>query len=76
MLRVAEKLGFTENVRKKDYCMVDGKLYDAITLQIDLWRDSIWTILLYKDLQIPRVLGFKNFGEIVKKFQAGGASMN
>ena len=36
MLRVAEKLGFTENARKKDYRMVDGKLYDAITLQIDL----------------------------------------
>ena len=36
MLRVAEKLGFTEIVRKKDYRMVDGKLYDAITLRIDL----------------------------------------
>lgn len=36
MLRVAEKLGFTEIVRKKDFRVVDGKKYDAITMQIDL----------------------------------------
>lgn len=32
MLRVAEKLGFQEIARKKDYREVDGKKYDALTL--------------------------------------------
>ena len=36
MLRVAEKLGFTEAYRKKDFRDVNGKLFDAVTLKLDL----------------------------------------
>ena len=36
MIRVAEKLGFHEIVRKKDFREVNGKLYDAVTFQLDL----------------------------------------
>ena len=36
MLRVAEKLGFTEVYRKKDFRNVNGKLFDAVTLKLDL----------------------------------------
>ena len=36
MLRVAEKLGFTEAYRKKDFGEVNGQKYDAVTLKLDL----------------------------------------
>ena len=36
MIRVAEKLGFKEVCRKKDYREVRGNLYDAITWRLDL----------------------------------------
>ena len=36
MVRVAEKLGFKEVCRKKDYREVRGKKYDAITWRLDL----------------------------------------
>lgn len=36
MVRVAEKLGFKEVCRKKDYREVNGKKYDAITWRLDL----------------------------------------
>ena len=36
MLRVAEKLGFTEYFRKKNHRTVNGELYDAVTLKIGL----------------------------------------
>ena len=35
MLRVAEKLGFKEIARKKDYREVNGKKYDALTFRVD-----------------------------------------
>lgn len=34
MLRLAEKLGFREVCRKENYRMVQGKSYDAITLEL------------------------------------------
>lgn len=36
MIRVAEKLGFKEVARKKDYRDVSGKKYDALTFRLDL----------------------------------------
>ena len=36
MLRVAEKLGFKEVYRKKDYRVVNDKKYDAVTFRLDL----------------------------------------
>ena len=36
MLRVAEKLGFTEVYRKKGFREVNGQKYDAVTLKLDL----------------------------------------
>lgn len=36
MLRVAEKLGFTEYFRKKNHRTVNGEQYDAVTLKIEL----------------------------------------
>ena len=36
MVRVAEKLGFKEVCRKKDYREVNGKKYDAITWRLDV----------------------------------------
>ena len=36
MLRVAEKLGFTEYFRKKNHRTVNGEQYDAVTLKIGL----------------------------------------
>ena len=36
MVRVAEKLGFKEVCRKKDYREVNEKKYDAITWRLDL----------------------------------------
>ena len=39
MMRVAEKLGFREVFRKKDYREVDGKKYDAVTYRYDEQHD-------------------------------------
>ena len=36
MLSLAEKLGFKEVYRKKDYREIDGKKYDALLLRVDL----------------------------------------
>ena len=36
MLRVAEKLGFKEVYRKKNYRVVNGKEFDAITYRLDI----------------------------------------
>lgn len=36
MMRTAEKLGFREICRKKDFREVNGKLYDAVTYRLDL----------------------------------------
>lgn len=36
MVRLAEKLGFKEICRKKDYREVDGRKYDAITFRLDV----------------------------------------
>lgn len=36
MIRVAEKLGFKEVYRKKDYREVNEKWYDAITFRLNL----------------------------------------
>lgn len=36
MIRVAEKLGFKEVYRKKNYREVNGKLYDAITWRLNI----------------------------------------
>jgi RimJ/RimL family protein N-acetyltransferase len=36
MLRMAEKLGFREIARKRDYREVRGKMYDALTFQLEL----------------------------------------
>lgn len=36
MMRVAEKLGFREVCRKKDYRIVNGKTYDAVTFRKDV----------------------------------------
>ena len=36
MMKAAERLGFTEIVRKTDYREVNGKKYDAVTFRLDL----------------------------------------
>ena len=36
MMKVTERLGFTEIVRKTDYREVNGKKYDAVTFRLDL----------------------------------------
>ena len=36
MIRVAEKLGFKEIARKKDYREVKGEKYDALTFRLDI----------------------------------------
>ena len=36
MLRLAEKLGFREEIRKEGHRIVEGEAYDAITLRLDL----------------------------------------
>lgn len=36
MIHVAEKLGFKEIARKKDYREVDGKKYDALTFRLNM----------------------------------------